>query len=62
MRPAVLWVSALGDLPKVVALHPTADKTYLAAIDQLEATLAEPSEDREHPAVGRIRQLIIAWW
>jgi site-specific DNA recombinase len=52
-------IAAVGDQPKVVSLHPTADKAYLEAIDRLEATLAEPGEDgREHPAIAPIRQLI----
>jgi site-specific DNA recombinase len=38
-------IAAVGDQPKVVSLHPTADKAYLEAIDRLEATLAEPGED-----------------
>lgn len=51
-------IAAVGDKPKIVELHPTADRAYLKAIDQLEATLAEPSEDKAHPAIEPIRELI----
>lgn len=52
-------IAAAGEQPKVAALHPTADRAYLEAIDQLEATLAKPNDDgREHPAIAPIRQLI----
>lgn len=51
-------IATVGEEPKIIELHPSADRAYLKAIDDLEATIAEPSDGREHPAMAPIRQLI----
>ncbi|HEV2518026.1 MAG TPA: recombinase family protein [Devosia sp.] len=50
-------LKTVGEPVKVVELHPTAIKEYLATVDQIEAALRTEAGD-EHPAVEPIRKLI----